>query len=177
LRKNPGFTAVAVLTLALGMGANSAIFSFVDQLLLQPLPFPEADRLVSPCYRSSQSSDVYNASVSFPDYIFYRDHSTTLAGLAVYTDIEVAFRLGDQRVRIPGEIVSYNYFSVLGVSPFLGRWFLPDEDAVPGRNPVVVLGYALWQQAFGSDPAVLGRRVAINGASFTIVGIAPRNFV
>jgi putative ABC transport system permease protein len=176
LRKNPGFTVVAVLTLALGMGANTAIFSLADQLLLRPLPFPEADRLVSPCYRSSPSSDVYNASVSFPDYIFYRDQSTTLAGLAVYTDIEDAFRLGDQRVRIPGEIVSSNYFSVLGVSPFLGRWFLPDEDAAPGRNPVVVLGYALWQRAFGSDPAVLGRRVVINGASFTIVGIAPRNF-
>ena len=177
LRKNPGFTAVAILTLALGMGANTAIFSFVDQLLLRPLPFPEPDRLVSPCYRSIRGSDVSDAGMSFPDYVYYRDHSATLAGLAAFSDVEAGFRLDNQRVRLPGEIVSYNYFSVLGVSPFLGRWFRPDEDAVPGRNPVVVLGYALWQQAFGSDPAVLGRPVVINGASFTIVGIAPRNFV
>jgi predicted permease len=176
LRKNPGFTAVAVLTLALGIGANTAIFSFVDQLLLRPLPFPEADRLVSLCYGSMQSPDIYNGSVSLPDYVFYRDHSTTLAALAAYTDIDVALRLGDQRVRLPGEIVSYNYFSVLGVSPFRGRWFLADEDAVPGRNPVVVLGYGLWQQAFGSDPEVVGRRVVINGVAFTVVGITPRNF-
>ena len=176
LHKNPGFTAVAVLTLALGIGANTAIFSFVDQLLLRPLPFPESDRLVAPCYRDTRTSNVYD-SLSFPDYVFYRDHSTTLAGLAAYTDIDAAFRLGDQRVRLPGEIVSHNYFSVLGVSPFLGRWFQPDEDAVPGRNPVVVLSYGLWQRAFGSDPAAVGRRVVINGASFTVVGIAPRNFV
>jgi predicted permease len=177
LRKNPGFTAVAVLTLALGIGANTAIFSFVDQLLLRPLPFPEANRLVSLCYGSMQSSDIYNGSVSLPDYVFYRDHSTTLAALAAYTDIDVALRLGDHQVRLPGEIVSYNYFSVLGVSPFRGRWFLADEDAVPGRNPVVVLGYGLWQQAFGSDPEVVGRRVVINGVSFTVVGIAARNFI
>jgi hypothetical protein len=94
LLKNPGFTAVAVLTLALGIGANTAIFSFVDQLLLRPLPFPEPIRLVSLCYRSIQSSDVYNASVSFPDYVFYRDHSTTLAGLAAYSDIDVACLCG-----------------------------------------------------------------------------------
>ena len=176
LAKNPGFTTVAVLTLALGVGANTAIFSFVDQLLLRPLPFPEADRLVSLCYGSTQSSDLYNGSVSLPDYVFYRDHSTTLAALAAYSDIDVTMRLGDRQGRIPGEIVSYNYFSVLGVSPFRGRWFLPDEDAVPGRNPVVVLGYGLWQQALGSNPAIVGRQVVINGVSLTVVGIAPRNF-
>jgi len=176
LRKGPGFTAVAVVTLALGIGANTAIFSFVDQLLLRPLPFPEADRLVSLCYGSMQSSEINNGSVSLPDYVFYRDHSTTLAALAAYTDIDVALHLGDHQVRLPGEIVSYNYFSVLGVSPFRGRWFLADEDAMPGRNPVVVLGYGLWQQAFGSDPEVVGRRVVINGVAFTVVGIAPRNF-
>ena len=165
-----------MLTLALGIGANTAIFSFVDQLLLRPLPFPEADRLVSLCYGSMQSSEINNGSVSLPDYVFYRDHSTTLAALAAYTDIDVALHLGDHQVRLPGEIVSYNYFSVLGVSPFRGRWFLADEDAMPGRNPVVVLGYGLWQQAFGSDPEVVGRRVVINGVAFTVVGIAPRNF-
>jgi putative ABC transport system permease protein len=175
LAKNPGFAVVAVLTLALGIGANTTIFSFVDLLLLRPLPFPESDRLVSPYYRHARSSEVYN-SVSFPDYVYYRDHSTTLAGLAVYSDVDANFRLGDQRVKIPGEIVSYNYFRVLGVSPLRGRWFLPDEDAVPGRHPVVVLGYGLWQRSFGSDPAVVGRRAVMNGVSFTVVGIAPRGF-
>jgi predicted permease len=175
LRRNLGFTMVAVLTLALGIGADTAIFSFVDQLLLRPLPFPEPDRLVSPYYRDTRTSDVYS-SMSFPDYIYFRDHSATLSGLAVFDDIGAVFRLGDERVQLPGEIVSHNYFSVLGVSPFLGRWFLPGEDAVPGRDPVVVLGYGLWQQGFGSDAKVVGRQVAINGVSFTVVGIAPRNF-
>jgi predicted permease len=177
LAKNPGFTAAVVVTLALGIGANTAICSFVDQLLLRPLPFSEPDRLVAPCYRSIQSSDVDLSSMSYPDYVYYRDHSTTLAGLAAFDDVNVAFRLSNQRARIPGEIVSYNYFSVLGVSPFLGRWFQQDEDAVPGRNPVVVLSYALWQQNFGSDAGVIGRPVNINGVSFTVVGIAPRNFI
>jgi len=124
LAKSPGFTAVVVLTLALGSGVNSAIFSFVDQLLLRPLPFPEADRLVALCYGARQASDVHNGSVSLPDYIFYRGHTTTLAALAAYADIDVAWRLGDHEGRLPGEIVGYNYFSVLGVSPFRGRWFL-----------------------------------------------------
>jgi len=176
LRKNPSFTVVAVVTLALGIGANTAIFSFVDQLLLRPLPFPEADRLVSPYYRNTRSSNVYDG-MSFPDYLYCRGHSTTLAALAAFSDIEVGFRFGDRRVRIPGEIVSNNYFSVLGVAPFLGRWFLPDEDAEPGRNPVVVLGYGLWQQGFGSDAGVVGQRMEINGVSFTVVGVAPRGFV
>jgi len=175
LAKNPGFTTVVVLTLALGIGANTAIFSFVDQLLLRSLPFPEPDRLVAPQFRSMQTSDLYS-SMSYPDYVYYRDHSVTLAGLAAFDDVDVGFRVGDQRVRLPGEIVSYNYFSVLGMSPFLGRWFQPDEDAVPARNPVVVLGYGLWQQSFGSDAGVVGRPVVINGVTFTVVGIAPRNF-
>ena len=177
LRKNPGFTAVAVLTLALGIGANTAIFSFVDQLLLRPLPFPESDRLVSPCYRDTRTSVVDLSAMSIPDYVFYRDHSTTLAGMAAFDEAEVVFRLGERRVRLPGEIVSHNYFSVLGVSPLVGRWFQPDEDAVPGRNPVVVLGYGLWQQGFGSDAGVVGRQVVINGVSFTVIGIAPRDFI
>ena len=133
MAKNPGFTVVAGLTLALGIGANTAIFSFVDQLLLRPLPFPESDRLVSLYYRDTRSSGIYG-SISFPDYVYYRHHSATLAGLAAFSEVDVTFRLGDQQVRIPGEIVSDNYFSVLGVSPFLGRWFLPEEDAVPGTE-------------------------------------------
>jgi predicted permease len=176
LARSPGFTAVAVLTLALGIGANTAIFSFVDALLLRPLPFPDSERLVSLCSRSPRESSPSYSSFSYPDYVYYRNHSTTLAGVAAFTDIDAVFRFGDQQVKIPGEMVSSNYFPVLGASPARGRWFLPEEDAAPGRDTVVVLGYGLWQRAFGSDPGVVGRRVVMNGASFTVVGIAPRSF-
>ena len=175
LRKSPGFAAVVILTLALGIGVNTAIFSFVDRLLLRPLPFPESNRLASLNFRSTHSSYIGN-SMSYPDYLYFRDHTGVFSGLAAYGDVEVNIRLGNQAEKVSGEVVSANYFGVLRVSPVLGRSFRADEDTVPGRDPVVVLSHSLWQRRLGGDPGIVGRRIAINDANFTVIGIAPPGF-
>ena len=175
MRQSPGFTVVVILTLALGIDVNTAIFSFVDRLLLRPLPFPQSDRLATLYFRLPWYPTPYS-SLSYPSYVYYRDHNNVLAGLAAYADIQVNMRFGDDTETVPGEIVSANYFSVLGVAPVLGRAFLADEDAVPGRNAVVMLAAEFWRRRFGGDPAIVGRQVAINGVSFTVVGIVPADF-
>ncbi len=174
-RKNPGFTAIVVLTLALGVGVNTAIFSFVDRLLFRPLPFPQSERLATLYFRVPGSPSAYS-SLSYPSYLYYRDHNEVLTGLAAYDDIQVNMRFGGDTETVPGEIVSANYFSVLGVAPVMGRAFLAEEDTVPGRNPVVMLSTEFWRRRFGGDPAIIGRQVAINGVSFTVVGIVPPDF-
>ena len=174
LWSNPGFTAIAVLTLALGVGVLTSIFSMVDSLLLRPLPFPDSDRLVSLYYRTTDGL-IYN-SMSYPDYEYFRDHNDFLSSLAAYDDVTAGFRFGDQIEKVAGEVVSWNYFRVLGVEPAVGRAFLPEEDRVPGANPVVVLGYGLWQRRFAGGPAVIGRSIVINGSAFTVIGVAPRGF-
>jgi predicted permease len=175
LRRNPVFTIVAVLTLALGIGINTSIFNMVDALLLRPLPFPESHRLVSLYFRDADKQ-VYD-SLSYPDYEYLRDHNNFLSSLAAYDSATAALRFGDQVERVSGEIVSANYFSVLGVQPSLGRAFAADEDRLPGANAVVVLGYGLWQRRFGGDPGIVGKQVLINDTSFTVIGIAPRGFL
>jgi hypothetical protein len=169
LSKSPGFTAVVILTLALGIGVNTAIFSFVDHLLLRPLPFPQSERLATLYFRVPGFPSAYS-SLSHPVYQYYRDHNDVFEGLTAYDDIQVGLRFGDDTETVPGEIVSANYFSVLGVAPVLGRTFLAEEDAVPGRNPVAMLASELWRRRFGSDPEIIGRQVAIDGVSFTVVG-------
>ena len=175
LRQNPGFTAVVVLTLALGIGVNTAIFGFVDRLLWRELPWPQSDRLAALSFASTRSSYV-NDGMSYPDYAYFREHNQVFSGLAAHDEIDAKFQFAGRKENINGEIVSANYFAVLRVPPFMGRGFTPEEDEVPGRNPVVVIAYDLWQRRFGGDPGVLGRPVAINGANFTIIGIAPRGF-
>ena len=135
MRKNPGFTAVVTLTLALGIGVNTAIFSLVDRLLLRPLPFPQSDRLATLYFRVPSYPSAYS-SLAYPSYEYYRDHNSVLAGLAAYSQIHVNMRFGDDTETVAGETVTANYFSVLGVAPLLGRNFRAEEDAVPGRNPV-----------------------------------------
>jgi predicted permease len=175
MRGSPGFTSIVILTLALGIGVNTAIFSFVDRLLLRPLPFPQSERLATLYFRAPRYSTAYS-SLSYPSYVYYRDHNSVMAGLAAYSDIQVNMRFGEDMETVPGEIVSANYFSVLGVAPVLGRTFLAEEDAVPGRNAVVMLAAEFWRRRFGGDPAIIGRQVAINGVSFTVVGIVPPGF-
>ena len=175
LRKSPGFTTVVILTLALGVGVNTAVFSFVDRLLLRPLPVPESNRLVSLNSRSTRSSNIGDG-MSYPDYLYFRDHNGVFSGLAAYGDVEVSFRFGEQVERVPGEVVTANYFGVLGASPVLGRSFRAEEDVVPGRDPVVVLSHRLWQHRLGGDPGIVGRRIAIQDVSFTVIGIAAPGF-
>ena len=174
LRRSPGFTVAVVLSLALGIGVNTAIFSVVDGLLFRPLPVPQSDRLVSLQHRAPSSS-LYN-SMSFPDYAHYRDHNTVFSGLAAHEPVQVSVLDGDRSLKLDGEIVSGNYFAVLGIQPALGRWFYPDEDRIPGASPVVVLGYGYWQRWFGGDPGVLGKRITVNRHEFSIIGVAPRGF-
>src|SRR5262245_10060304 len=170
-RKNPGITTAAVLSLALGIGANLTIFSFVDAFFLRPIPAREPERLVNP--EDSRRHGYY----AYPSYIHYRDHSKSYEALAAhYSTAPLNLVIdGDSRMA-NGAVVSANYFSMLGIQPRLGRFFLPEEDAVPDRNPVVVISYRVWQDRFNGDPAALGKKLSLNGADCQIIGVAPQDF-
>ena len=173
-RKNPGFTAAAGLTLALGIGANLTIFSFVDAFFLRPIPAREPERLVNPEGGPNSRRHGYYA---YPSYVHYRDNSKTFEALAAhYSTAPLNLVIeGDSRMA-NGAVVSANYFSMLGIQPRLGRFFLPEEDAVPDRNPVVVISYRMWQDRFDGDPAALGKKLSLNGATCQIIGVAPPDF-
>src|SRR5574340_1173901 len=167
LRRRPGFTATAVLSLALGIGANTAIFSLIRATLLRPLPVPEPERIVSIYHRSSEG---WLSSSSYPDYTFYRDHNDVFSGMLAYLRVPLLVRSGETDDKVSGELVSGDYFSVLGLKPAAGRWFSLAEE------PLVVLGYEFWQRRFAGDPAVLGRSLKIGSGAFTVAGIAPSGF-
>ena len=172
LRKNPAFTAIALLTLALGIGANTAIFSVVNAVLLRPLPYTHADQLLI-IRETSQRVGVH--SPSYPDFLDWRKQSRTISQMAALNNR--AFNLSGvaQPESIDGYAVSPNTLSMLGVRPILGRDFLPSEEA-PGTAPVVLLSYALWQSHLGADPEAVGKNVTLDGRSFTIIGVLPPNF-
>jgi putative ABC transport system permease protein len=176
LRKNPGFTAVAILSLALGIGANTTIFSYVNALMLRPPSGVKAPGQLLTLW--NRDPDGGYRLHSYPDYVYDRDHNRVFSELAAYSsDPErVSWRTGGETALIQGQMVSGNFFSTLGVKPFLGRDFLAEEDQVPRRNPVVVLNYSFWQDHFGGDPGVIGRSLIFNGNSFRVVGVAPADF-
>jgi len=171
--KSPGFTAVAVLSLALGIGANTAIFSLMDKVILRPLPVAEPERLVTVF---TQRPRGLNSGFSYPVYTDYRDHNQVFSGMLAFSPTAFSLNDGKQTERVNGVLVSGNYFSVLGVSPALGRAFLPEEDKTPGTHPVVVLSYGLWQRRFGADPTLIGKTISLNGLGYTVVGVAPAEF-
>ena len=173
LRASPGFAAVAVLSLALGIGANTSIFSVVNAALLRPLPVTEPDRLVF-VYNGSRESP-YSVS-SYPDYIDYRDKNEVFSEVLTYSSIVMSARADDQTDLLSGSIVSGNFFDALGVRAELGRTFLPEEDRTPNTHPVAVISHGLWQRRFGSDPRIAGQQLSLNGHQFTIVGVAPSGF-
>lgn len=173
LIKSPGVTATAVFALALGIGANTSIFSLVNGALLRPLPgVQNTDQLIT-MERTQYGKVQY--SFGYPDYLDYRDHNGSLAGLAAHCGTPLSFNNGESE-RLRGDLVSGNYFSVLGVTPGLGRLISPDDDNQPGGHPVAVLSYALWLRAFGADPNVVGRSMKLNGHEFTIIGVAGKGF-
>jgi putative ABC transport system permease protein len=175
LAKSPGFTLVAVATLALGIGGTTVIFTLIDAVLLRPpAHVREPDRLVS-IYTSDYSGPRYSAS-SLPDVQDFRDRAEVLSSVAAYTPRPVSFTAGDEPTRALAELVSGEYFAVLGMVPAAGRLFRPDEGRTPGADPVVVLSYSLWQQHFGGDPAVVGKTIRLTGHPFTVVGVAPPDF-
>lgn len=175
LVKSPGFTLVALISLALGIGVNTSIFSLVNAALLRPLPVDEPGRLASIYHRSAQGAGAFSSS-AYPAYEYYRDHNPVFSGLMAYVRAPMNLRIGEETERVPAEIVTGNYFSVLGVMPVLGRVFLPEEDRTLGTHPVVVVSHGLWQRRYGGDPGLVGRTITLNGHGFTVVGIAPRNF-
>jgi putative ABC transport system permease protein len=177
LVKNPAFTLVSVLSLAVGIGANCAIFSWSDALLLRPLPIPEPSEIMTVGSTTSIGSFT-SLSTSYRDYVDIRDRSTSFEGLAAFSNTTVG--LAAKPDAVPklklGMLVSANFFDVMRVAPELGRTFRPEEQTVPGRDAVMILGRDLWDREFGADPSVLGRRVRLNGVEFTIVGVMPARF-
>jgi len=168
LLKQPGFLAVGVLSIALGIGVNTTIFSFINTALFRPLPFPESQELVR----------VWDGnSSSYPDYAAYRDEGKVFSGLAAYAQRPLNLNVNGESQRIWGEMVTGNYFDVLKVKPALGRGFLAEEDRTPGTHPVVVISNALWRRDFGSDPAIIGKGINLNNHSYTVIGVMPENFV
>jgi predicted permease len=176
LANNPAFTVVAVMSLAIGIGANCAVFSFADTLLLRPLTVPHPAGVLTVGFTSPNASRV--AAVSFRDYLDLRDRSKTFEGLIAFVDPVVGFAAeSDTSPRLTiGMLVTANFFQVMGVEPALGRAFRSDEDQVPGRDAVVMLSHDLWQRQFGGDPAILGRTVRLDGIAFTVVGVTPAGF-
>lgn len=179
LGKSPGFTAVAVLTLALGIGANSAIFSLLDAALLRSLPYPDAHALakIHLTARADSESEVeVQPWWSYPKFEQLRDGASMFAGVAAYASSYYNLTGVSRPERLAVETVSANYFSILGVDAALGRTFLGEEDAVAGARPVVLLGYGIWQDRYGGDPNVLGQAIRLGETSLEIVGVMPRGF-
>ncbi|MGA3025667.1 MAG: ABC transporter permease [Bryobacteraceae bacterium] len=177
LRRDPGFTAVAICSMALGIGATAAMFSFADAILLRPLPVAGPDRVVAINTRTSAPFG-NNTRVSYPDYADLRDHNRTFDGLVAASYAEFGFSPDTRtlpRMKF-GLFVSGNFFRVLGVEPALGRGFRSDEDQAEGRDAVVVLGHDFWVSQYDASPSVLGSRMRLNGIEFTVIGVAPEHF-
>jgi putative ABC transport system permease protein len=170
MAKRPGFTIIAALTLALGIGANTAIFSAVNAVLLKPLPFPESEQLVD---LSETFKPNGFGSVSVPNYEDWKNQNTVFAGISAYSFTSFNLEGGDTPQRVPGIRVSANYFDVLGIKPALGRAFISGED-VAGHERVVVIGDDLWRRNFASDPNIVNQTIAVNGQKYTVVGVMPR---
>ncbi|HVU32790.1 MAG TPA: ABC transporter permease, partial [Opitutaceae bacterium] len=175
LAKSPGFTAIAILTLALCIGANSAIFSAVRAILLKPYPWPESERLVY-CYNTYPRMGLENAGVSIPDYLDRRAGVAGFADSALYhpSDFNLASP-GAMPDRVVGFAVTPSLFSTLESTATHGRVFT-DADAQPGQDHVVVLSYAAWQQRFGGDPGIVGRNIRLDAEPYTVIGVMPRGF-
>jgi putative ABC transport system permease protein len=174
LMKQPGFTLMAVVTLALGIGANTAIFSLVNTVLLRPLPLPEPERLVT-FNHSALAQGLAELNLNNAHFAFYRDRSRMFEKMSAYEGAEFALTgAGDPEV-LAGAAVTFNYFDVLGQSPLHGRSFLPQEDT-PGANHVVILSYGLWRRRFGGDLNILGQSIKLDNVPTTVVGIMPPGF-
>ena len=173
LRGNPGFTAVAVLSLALGIGVNSTIFTVVNGFLLKPLPVADIDEVIE--IFTSTPDDPFNMS-SYLDYVDYRDAAEAFDGLAAEMTMVYSWNRETHSEMLFGSLVSGNYFDVLGIDPDVGRWFIPEENRTPRTHPVAVLAHGFWERNFAGDPSVIGDTLKFNGTHFTIVGVAPPEF-
>ena len=172
LRRSPAFTLLCVATLGLGIGATTAIFSIVNPILLRPLPYDDAERVITLWERDPQGR---SSNTTFATYTDVRSAARSLESAAVIGGWEINLAADGSAEHLEGLRVSSSYFRTLGVRPMLGRDFVPDED-VPGRNRVVILSYGLWAERLGADSGVVGRTIALDGAPYTVVGVMPRDF-
>lgn len=181
LRKTPAFAAVAILTLALGIGANTAIFALLDQALLRSLPVKEPDRLVLLRFSGADRGHVSSRTdeafyFSYPMYRDLRDRNSVFSGLVATDAAQVGVEWHNQPELVQAELVSGNYFDVLGVSPAGGRLFVASDDLAVNANPVAVLSFAYWQRRFGADRGIIGQTISVNGSPFTVIGVAEQGF-
>jgi hypothetical protein len=179
-RRSPTFTLVALLSLAIGVGANCAAFTWADALLLRPLPVPRPSKILTIGSTEWGAGAIgYNLRASYPEYTAIRDRAKSLVGLLAYNTLTsglAASRDETPKLRL-GAMVSANFFEVLALRPALGRSFAREEGEVPGRDAVIILSHRLWQSQFGGDPSIVGRRVFMSGTPFTVIGVAPRGFL
>src|SRR5882762_3217302 len=175
LRKSPGFTAVAVTTLALGIASSTAIFSVVDTVLLHPLPYAESDRILNVSL-SKRRTGVGGGAVSPADYLDWAAQSDVFSYMAASRGWPVNIIGGDRPAQVRGTMTSGDFFPLFGVRPLLGRPLTP-QDSTSGNDHVVVLGYGVWTRFFGADRGLLGRDITVNGARYTVVGVMPPNFI
>ncbi|MEW6736165.1 MAG: ABC transporter permease, partial [Acidobacteriota bacterium] len=184
LAKQPGFTAVAVLALALGIGVNTAILSTVNGFVLRPLPVEKPTELVSLYWGRKTDTEVWG-EFSYPNYMDLREQHKSFSDLCAWMQTSAGISSSesrkagdDERAEVVwGELVSSNYFDVMGVKPILGRGFLPEENLTPNAHPVVVLNHSLWQQRFDADTAIVGKTIYLNGQPFTVIGVMPESFL
>ncbi len=180
LRKSPGFTAVAVLSLALGIGANTTIFTVVNAILLNPLPVRDVSRLVEMDTVDSKTmvgfEHATKLGMSFPNCQDYQRQNEVYSALSCIVIAPLTWSNGSEPKQVLGELVSANYFDALGVEPAAGRFFLPDEDTRPSGNNVAVVSYSLWANKFGSSPGLIGSTMTLNATPYTVIGVSPRGF-
>lgn len=176
-RRAPLFVAVAVLSLAFGIGANTAIFSLVDQVLLRLLPVKNPDQLALLTMRGMHYGSNWGGNaLSYPMYTDYRDHNQVFSGMFCRFSLDASMGYGNRTERVPAELVSGTYFPVLGVTAALGRTFTSEEDRTPGGEPYAVLSYSFWQQRFSSDRSIIGKTLVVNGHNLTVIGVAQPDF-
>jgi hypothetical protein len=170
LSKNHSFTLIAVLTLGLGIGANTTIFSFANALLLRPLAgIADPDRLVQ-VGRTSENNSF--DTLAYPDYVDYREQNTTLAGIAIYFGTALHLSTGREAERVQGAMVSGNYFGLMGVRATRGRLLAPADAQIEGAEHVAVISTRIWRRRFGADPNIVGKTISLNSHSYTIIGVA-----
>jgi len=181
LIKNPGFSAIAILSLALGIGANTTIFTVVNAILLHPLPVKDIARLVEVDTVDTKTrvtaANVTKLGMSYPNCQDYARENQVFSGVScIAGPLPLTWSGGAEPKQVLGQLVNANYFDVLGLTPVQGRFFLPDEDTKPGGNNVAVLSYSLWVNKFGSDPNIVGKVMTLNATSYTVIGVGPRGF-
>ena len=172
LLKSPGFVLIAVLTLALGIGANTALFSVVNGVLLRPLPFPRPNELV---VLSEKTANFDSSSISYPNFLDWQRSNSSFSSVAAYRSDDFSITGSGEAERVRVGMISAGFFETLGVNPTRGRLFTADEDR-KGTAPVALLSTGLWQRKFGSAPDIIGKRITMNGDSYSVIGVIPASF-